>query len=369
MSVQQLSGKRFGGCILAEEIGRGGMGVVYKAKQLEPMRDAVIKVISSEYVQPGSVASFKKEIHLLSNLHHPNILPVYTAGTQNGMPYVVMQYVDGGDVAKLMMRNGGPLDVAQAVQITNEVASALTSAHELGFVHRDVKPGNVLIARHPFRALLADFGLATVVGEQGMSNFGAGTPGFWAPEQWQGGALDARTDVYALAATLYSMLAARPPDVAYPTANGSKAIAVRDMGPAVPRTTAEAIQRGLSPDPEERHSSAKEFAADASRDVEIPAAVWLALAGLAVTGAATISHKAYVGFKEWRAKRKAARDEQEAGDVIVDAEVVTDLPAAGPVVCTHCGRVPRDPARETCSQCGRPLHRMDGKVPVSALDE
>ena len=350
MAVQTQSGARIGDCILGEQIGKGGMGVVFRAKQAPTMRDVVVKVISPENVHPSAVKSFQKEVTLLANLHHPHILPVYTAGIENGVPYVVMQYVDGGDLSHLIMRNDGPLDVKTALQITVELASALTAAHELGFVHRDVKPGNVLIANRPFRALLADFGLATVAGEQGMSYYGAGTPGFWAPEQWQGRALDARTDVYALAATLYWMLALQVPQVA----NGSsskrgKAIAIREADVKAPRTTVEAIQRGLSPDPQERHASAQAFADDASQGFDIHPGVWMALgaAGLALLQA---------GIKRYQSRRA---EKQALRDGVIDAEVIESesVPVvAGPIVCTHCGRVPRDPTRERCSQCGTPLH-------------
>ncbi|MBL4848895.1 MAG: protein kinase [Planctomycetes bacterium] len=204
---------RLGPYEVGEELARGGMGVVYRARDPYLDRSLAIKVIRADDLRdPESHERFRREALVLARLRHPGVVAVHSAGvTPQGFPYLVMDLLKGGSLKARLA--GGPLPPREAVRLARELAEALVYTHGCGVLHRDIKPGNVLLDDDG-SAVLTDFGLAKLVGEQRLTQTGdvLGTPSFMAPEQVLGeGGLCPGTDVYALGATLYQMLTGRPP--------------------------------------------------------------------------------------------------------------------------------------------------------------
>src|SRR3954464_2146563 len=184
--------------------GRGGMGIVYRALDLRLKREVALKVLASDRSKdPEFRMRFQRECEVAASIHHPNLIPIYTAGEQDGMLFVTMRYVAGADLARLLAARG-QLDAHHAASVVAQIGDALDAAHERGIVHRDVKPANVLLDGD--HALLTDFGLnKDLKAPQRVTEPGVliGTFDYTAPEQLQEGPVDARTDVYALGCVLY----------------------------------------------------------------------------------------------------------------------------------------------------------------------
>ena len=206
-------GTLLGGFRIEELVGRGGMGAVYRARQLDLDRDVALKVISPDRVEdPGARERLVREARAAAAIEHPNVLPVHAAGLDGDRAYVVMRYVAGDDL-RTLVRSEGPLPPRRAVAIVVQIAEALDAIHAAGYVHRDVKPANVLVD-HRDHAYVADFGLArAAAATSGLTGSGhwVGTTDFAAPEQIRGDPVDARTDVYALGGVLYFLLCGTPP--------------------------------------------------------------------------------------------------------------------------------------------------------------
>jgi serine/threonine-protein kinase len=270
----ELSGYR-----LDALIGRGGMGVVYRGVDLRLDRPVAIKLIAAERAtDPVVRRRFEREARLMAALDHPNVLPVYAAGEQDGSLFLVMRYVEGIDLAALL-RAEGRLSPARAARITDQLAQALDAAHAAGLVHRDVKPANVLLAGD--HVYLSDFGLGRAVrGATRLTDTGEwlGTVDFCSPEQLRGEATDARSDVYALGCVLHTALTGEPP-FHRATAEATMLAHLNDPPPAasaildVPRTFDAALERALAKRPTDRYATAGELgraacaAAQASRQV------------------------------------------------------------------------------------------------------
>jgi serine/threonine-protein kinase len=205
-------GQSFGSYVIEEQIGEGGMGVVYKARQPEMGRPVAIKVLSAEALKVSNILErFKREVDMIAQLEHPHILPVYDYGQVNGSPFIVTRYLAGGSLSSQLRQ--GTVSQAQLLKCLEQVASALDYAHSLNVIHRDIKPANILFDERG-NAYLADFGLAkTMEGSRDLTATGGvlGTPAYMSPEQARGDRLDGRTDVYALAVIAYEALAGRLP--------------------------------------------------------------------------------------------------------------------------------------------------------------
>ncbi len=198
-------------------VARGGMGVVYEATQLSLERRVALKVIAHDLGDDVRFRErFQREARSGAAIDHPNILPVYETGElPDGSLFLALRFVDGPDLGSLL-RERGPLDVAEAVAILVQIANALDAAHERGLVHRDVKPANVLLEAHRqgWHAYLADFGLAKPAeasGEQTQPGEMLGTVDYMAPEQINGEHVDGRADVYSFGCLVYRCLCSEPP--------------------------------------------------------------------------------------------------------------------------------------------------------------
>ena len=214
-----LSGHRIAGYELLGELGRGGMAVVYRARDLRLDRIVAVKLLAPELARDETFRKrFAAESHAAAAIDHPHIIPVFEAGESEGILYIAMRYVRGRDLRALLDRQG-PLSVGQAVRITTQVASALDAAHAEGLVHRDVKPGNILVAEgtdheHPEHVYLTDFGLTKKsLSLSGLTTVGqfVGTVDYVAPEQISGKAVDGRCDVFSLGCVVYEALTGEPP--------------------------------------------------------------------------------------------------------------------------------------------------------------
>jgi serine/threonine protein kinase len=206
------AGTEFAGYRIDELVGRGGMGVVYRAEHVHLRRRVALKLLLPELSAGEAFRErFVREARTAAAIQHPNVVTVYDAGEAEGLLYIAMQYVDGTDLASLLAEQG-PLEPERALVILGEVAGALDAAHALGVVHRDVKPGNVLVDET--RAYLADFGLTRATSSKTaltVEGHVVGTIDYMPPEQIESGSVDSRADVYSLGCVLYHCLSGAVP--------------------------------------------------------------------------------------------------------------------------------------------------------------
>ena len=194
---------------LDRELGRGAMGVVYLANEVDLDRPVAIKLLPPDRAaNPRLRARFLQEARTAAKLSHPNIIPIHAVDESGGFVFFAMAYVDGETLAE-RVRERGPLPPSEAARLLREVAWALAHAHAHGVVHRDVKPDNILLERGSGRALVADFGIAAA--EEGAAGEITGTPEFMSPEQALGKTVDARSDIYSFGATAYFAISGRLP--------------------------------------------------------------------------------------------------------------------------------------------------------------
>ncbi len=208
----KLIGQIIGGYQIVEEIGQGGMATVYRAHQISMNRDVAIKILPLQFLHhAASLDRFKQEASIVARLEHRAIVPVHDYGEHEGIPYIVMRYMDGGSVDDLLTKS--PIPPGQTLQIIQQIAPALDYAHREGVLHRDLKPSNILLDANE-DAYITDFGIARILGAPSnrLTTSGVvGTPSYMSPEQAQGHELDGRSDVYALGVVLFEMLTgARP---------------------------------------------------------------------------------------------------------------------------------------------------------------
>jgi serine/threonine-protein kinase len=258
-------GDVFGGYRIEGIAGRGGMGVVYRAVQLDLGRPVALKLIAADRAaDPDFRERFQRESRMAAAIDHPNVVPVHGAGEEDGQLYLVMRYVRGTDLHALIKRDG-PLAPERAARIVAQVASALDAAHAAGLVHRDVKPANVLLggSGRDEHAYLSDFGLTRLLAsETHLTQTGQwmGTIDFSAPEQLSGRRIDARADVYSLGCVLHSALVGTPP---FPRGT-LPATLLAHMQDPIPRPSEHGapggfdrvMARALAKEPERRYPSA-----------------------------------------------------------------------------------------------------------------
>ena len=202
-----------GGYDIECEVGRGGMGIVYKAHDTELHRILAIKVLAPWLAQNGTARQrFAREARAAAAVIHPNVVAIYGVDVTGRTPYLVMPFVAGPSLQQLI-QNNGPLDEKDAVRVALQITSALTAAHAQGLVHRDIKPGNILVEADVSRVLVTDFGLARAVDDASATQSGyfAGTPNYMSPEQSRGLRVDARSDLFSLGSVIYFAATGRMP--------------------------------------------------------------------------------------------------------------------------------------------------------------
>jgi WD40 repeat protein/class 3 adenylate cyclase len=280
--VDPTVGREVAGYRIEALLGRGGTAAVYRAYDARLGRNVALKLLATDLVGDERFRErFLQESRLAASLDHQNVIPIYEAGEEDGLLYIAMRHVEGTDLEALIAREGA-LEPARALGILSSVAGALDAAHDRGLVHRDVKPGNVLIARDPTsdppeHVYLSDFGLTKqVAGELRLTQSGqfVGTAAYVAPEQIAGGALDGRADQYSLACVLFECLTGAPPfageslmpalwahlNDAPPSAGARR--------PGLPQELDAVFERALAKRAGERYASCGDFVVEARRAIE-----------------------------------------------------------------------------------------------------
>src|SRR6478672_8566945 len=276
---------------LQREIGRGGMGIVYLARDVQLDRDVAIKVLPTHLARLTTARErFVQEARTAAGLSHPNIVPIHRVGEADGFVFFVMSYVEGETLGE-RLRTQGPLPPAEAARVLREVAWALAYAHGRGIVHRDIKPDNILLEAGTGRAMVTDFGIAHGGAQASdASDFGKimGTAHFMSPEQGANKPLDGRSDIYSLGVVGYLALSGRLPfeEQSLPALIVRQSMdtppGVMSVAPGIPSALATAIDRCLDADPARRFSDGEALAAalaptpDARSVLPAPLRVWLA---------------------------------------------------------------------------------------------
>lgn len=261
-----LIGSSLGQYQIIEMLGKGGMATVYKATQKTINRTVAVKVLPRALMHDDTfMQRFRREAEVVARLEHFHILPMYDYGEYDGMPYIVMRYLEGGSLQESIRE--GPLPWDQIVHVVSQVANALDYAHSSGVIHRDIKPSNIMLDAKG-NAYLTDFGIARISeGTAQLTGSGiVGTPAYMAPEQSNPGPPTPAMDVYALGATLFEMITGQVPFVAdTPIAQILMHIqnpvpSLLDYNPNIPTEVNQVLQRAMAKSPEERYQTAGDLA-------------------------------------------------------------------------------------------------------------
>lgn len=269
-------GIRLGNYRIRDQIGRGGMGTVYRAEHTTLGTEVAVKVLSPRFAtDPAFIARFEREARAAAALSHPNIVRVFDAGDDNGLRYIIMEYVSGQTLADVLAAQG-KLDVPHALQILKDITSALVHAHARGIIHRDITPGNIMITPDG-QVKLTDMGLAKQVGSQlatGATETGAtvGTPYYMSPEQVvDSKSVDPRTDLYSLGATMYHLVTGKRPfdgGSAYEIMRRVETedpVGLHRLEPSVRRDVCRLVERLMAKSRRDRYQSAEELVEDIER--------------------------------------------------------------------------------------------------------
>lgn len=267
----------FGHYQLQKLIGRGGMGEVYQAYDSDTDRIVALKVLPSHMAQDAAFQErFRQESHAAAGVNDPHVVPIHGYGEIDGRLYLDMRLIEGRNLGAMLANPGKPMEPARAVSLIEQVGMALDAAHKVGLVHRDVKPSNILITDNDF-VYLIDFGLARCADDVGITTAGStvGTLAYMAPERFEGGKADPRSDIYALACVLYECLTGVRP---YPGESLEQQIAGHMVSPAPkasdkdPRLAAfdEVIAKGMAKKPSKRYQSGAALTAAARAALAVP---------------------------------------------------------------------------------------------------
>ena len=256
---------------LESEVGRGGMGIVYCARDRRLKREIAVKVLPPELSFRADIRQrFLREAETAAQLSHPNIVPIYTVEEKDNLVYFVMAYIKGDNLG-VRLQQHGPMAPVEVRRILKEVADALAYAHNRNVIHRDIKPDNIIIDDETGRAMVTDFGIARALTDSGDSRLTAtgmaiGTPAYMSPEQSAGDrAIDGRSDLYSLGVVGYQMLCGQPPFVANNTPSmlvkhlSEKPVPVDERWPDLPQDLSRAVMMCLEKDPDDRFPSAAAF--------------------------------------------------------------------------------------------------------------
>ncbi len=254
--------------VLGGLLGRGGMGIVFRAREAALDRDVALKVLAFDPIlNPDAYARFEREAKLAARLDHPNIVPIFSVGQRNGVAFYTMRMVRGGSVEQMIVSGEG-MEIGRAIGILRDVAAALDYAHQNGVVHRDIKPANVLVGDSG-HVMVADFGIARAFGaDSGSTATGTGvvgSPAYMSPEQWRGEIVDGRADQYALAILAFELLTGRRP-FADATMQELLRMHLAEDPPDIisfredlPSHMTDTIWRGMAKDPADRFPSSTAF--------------------------------------------------------------------------------------------------------------
>ena len=268
---------------LIRRVGQGATATVYLARDLRHDRPVALKVSLPNLVSSLDAGRFMREIEIIAKLTHPHILPLLDSGTALGRPYYVTPFIEGASLED-RLASGNPLPVEEAVRLGCQIADALGYAHAAGILHRDIKPGNVLMTGS--HALVADFGASRFLHQYDddpsltQPGFGIGTPLYMSPEQGAAESdLDGRSDIYSLGCVIHEMLAGRPPFVGR---NSAETIAMRftrtpeplrSLRSEVPEQVERAVLRAMARSPDDRFATAQEFAQALTAGPGVPSGV------------------------------------------------------------------------------------------------
>jgi serine/threonine-protein kinase len=261
-------GGRLGPYQVVRVVGRGGMGVVLQAFDPALNRHVAIKVLAPQWASSAAARQrFAREAQATAALCHDHVVAIHGVDEVQGLPYLVMEYVQGVSLQQQLDR-AGPPDLAEILRIGKQTAAGLAAAHERGLIHRDVKPSNILLEEETGRVKLSDFGLARAVDDASLTQSGviAGTPQYMAPEQARGEAQDHRADLFSLGSVLYALCTGRPPFRAATTLAVLRSVCedtpppIRDVNPDIPTWLVEVIDWLHAKDPADRFQSAAEVA-------------------------------------------------------------------------------------------------------------
>ncbi|GIV98479.1 MAG: hypothetical protein KatS3mg057_3136 [Herpetosiphonaceae bacterium] len=266
MDDLNLVGKTIDHFEILEELGRGGMGAVYKAHQTNLDRVVALKVLPPALTFDQSyVARFQQEARSAARLEHKHIVPIYEIGSVDGLHYIAMKHIEGQTLRNLILKSG-PMPVEQVIRLLDQMAEALDYAHSRGIIHRDIKPSNIMITQDGW-VYLTDFGLARGSSGSGLTMAGTimGTPEYMSPEQARGEDVKAPSDLYSLGIVLYEMLTGKLP---FSGASPTAVLMARlmqppqppsDYLPTLPRAVEDVVMRALARDPQMRYGSAREM--------------------------------------------------------------------------------------------------------------
>jgi ABC-type amino acid transport substrate-binding protein/predicted Ser/Thr protein kinase len=348
----------FGPYELKELIGRGGMGEVYRAYDTRTDRIVALKVLPPHLAEDATFQQrFRRESQAAAGLNDPHVVPIHGYGEIDGRLYLDMRLIEGRNLGTILKESDKPLGAAFAVNVVEQVASALDAAHEAGLIHRDIKPSNILLTDRDF-VYLIDFGLARTAGEAGVTTAGntLGTLAYMAPERFEGGHADPRSDVYALTCVLYECLTGSLP---YPADSLEQQIAGHmTASPPQPSATDanlgafdDVIAKGMAKKPDKRYQTAGELAAAARRAMNAPVRkaggsrhsarrartpgrrVSRRVLAVAVAAVLLVAACAFGAWKWWDARERGGGPSLAAGAVSsIAATVPADIRATGRLV-------------------------------------
>jgi len=262
--MSNLIGKQIGPYTILEEIGRGGMATVYSAMQTSMNRKIAIKVLPPHFMHdPGFLERFEREVAVISHLEHPHILPIYDYGQAEGVPYIAMRYLGGGSLAQRIRR--GTIELTEIEKPFMQVCQALDYAHQQSVIHRDLKPGNIMLDEAG-NAYLSDFGIARVMGSNLTGSAIIGTPAYMSPEQAHGLNIDGRADIYSMGVVLFELITGREPFQAE-TPMGLLLMHINEAMPPIydfrqdiPGAVQDVVDKATAKNPDDRYSSAGQMA-------------------------------------------------------------------------------------------------------------
>jgi serine/threonine protein kinase len=258
-------GSTFAGYEVESVVGAGGIGILYRARQVRLDRPVALKLVESDVARdPMTRERLRREARMVAALDHPNVVPLYAAGEEDGTVYIVTRWVEGTELGALIERDG-PLEPSRAARTAAQIAAALEVAHEKGLVHRDIKPSNVILTSED-HVYLTDFGLAKRAGTAaGLTRVDQmlGTVDYVAPEQIEGSEPAARGDVYSLGCVLFEMLTGAPPFAGHGGGMAkmwaqvnAEVPSVREQRPEVPPALEDVVRRSTAKAPEDRPTAA-----------------------------------------------------------------------------------------------------------------